>query len=359
MHKCIAAIMVICLTSLTLAGCGGGGTSGPAAVTPVALKNNALPVATNGTAYKTFLGASGGTAPYTWTIVTGTLPPGLTLSTDGNISGTPTATGTFNVVYKVKDSTSPALEDQKPLQINVSNLTFTPATTGAGLYDEFCSYCHFDLGSSTQQHKDATLAQVKAAIAADTGGMGEFGTGGLFPLTDAQLTSIIAVISGASSTYITPSFTTTTLPAATVGTAYSQTLNAKDGTKPYVWSTMGGDPIPVGLSLNSSTGVLSGTPTSAGTYNVVFMLEDANPSTMVHQTIAITVNAVAAAPDGVALFNSKCASCHGGSLAAFNHKGASAVTIQNAITAGTGGMGTTALKALTTAEIAAIATAVK
>ncbi|MFZ4857657.1 MAG: putative Ig domain-containing protein [Desulfuromonadaceae bacterium] len=360
MQKWISALILTCLTAVTLSGCGNSSDSS----TPVAdsgtvvLKNSALPGATQNAAYTTFLGASGGKAPYKWSVVTGNLPMGLTLSTDGNITGTPTALGTYTVVFKVSDSSTTALVAQKALQINVSTLVFTPGTTGTGLYADHCAYCHATIGSTGQQHKDATLAQVKAAIAADTGGMGEFGASGVFPLTDAQLNLIITAMKGTSA-YVPPTFTITTLPAATVGVAYSQTLTAKDGTKPYVWSTMGGDPIPAGLSLNPATGALSGTPTTAGVANVMFMLEDAKAGTMVHQSIAITVNAVAVPPDGVALFNSKCASCHGGSVAAYNHKGSSAVTIQTAIDSKIGSMNSATLKALTPAEIAAIATAVQ
>lgn len=61
-----------------------------------------------------------------------------------------------------------------------------------------------------------------------------------------------------------PTITTTTLPNGTVGTAYNQTLIA-DGTAPITWKVTGGD-LPDGLSL-SEDGVLSGTPTTADTYN--------------------------------------------------------------------------------------------
>lgn len=62
-----------------------------------------------------------------------------------------------------------------------------------------------------------------------------------------------------------PTITTTTLPNGTVGTAYNQTLIA-DGTAPIKWSVTDGS-LPDGLSLNESTGVITGTPTTADTYN--------------------------------------------------------------------------------------------
>ena len=58
--------------------------------------------------------------------------------------------------------------------------------------------------------------------------------------------------------------TTTALPGATEGTAYSATLSAQAGNPPYTWSISAGS-LPAGLSLNSSTGVISGTPTANGT----------------------------------------------------------------------------------------------
>lgn len=63
---------------------------------------------------------------------------------------------------------------------------------------------------------------------------------------------------------VTPKITTDSLPNGTVGTAYNQTLIA-DGTAPITWSVTGGS-LPDGLSL-SEDGVLSGTPTTADTYN--------------------------------------------------------------------------------------------
>lgn len=61
-----------------------------------------LPEATEGTEYGYQLRASGGTAPYSWAAV-GDLPTGLTLSTDGRLSGTPTASGEHQVSVDVSD----------------------------------------------------------------------------------------------------------------------------------------------------------------------------------------------------------------------------------------------------------------
>src|ERR1035437_3046956 len=65
-----------------------------------------LPQATAGTPYNQTLVATGGAAPYTWSITSGSLPAGLNLSASGVISGTPSASGTSNFTVQVTDSTS-------------------------------------------------------------------------------------------------------------------------------------------------------------------------------------------------------------------------------------------------------------
>jgi hypothetical protein len=70
---------------------------------PIAINPTSLPGTTVNTAYSQSLSAAGGNGNYTWSITSGALPAGLTLS--GNvISGTPTATGTFNFMIGVTDS---------------------------------------------------------------------------------------------------------------------------------------------------------------------------------------------------------------------------------------------------------------
>ena len=85
------------------------------------------------------------------------------------------------------------------------------------------------------------------------------------------------------------SITTTSLEAATVGTAYSETLAATGGTPPYSWMVSGGTFAP-GLSITVSTGVISGTPTAAGTYNFTVRAEDSSsPAQSATQNLSIVV----------------------------------------------------------------------
>lgn len=68
--------------------------------------------------------------------------------------------------------------------------------------------------------------------------------------------------------------TTTSLPVGTVGVAYSFALNAKGGVAPYAWQVTSGT-LPAGLQLHAGTGVISGTPTGAGTQSVGVAVHDA------------------------------------------------------------------------------------
>ena len=70
-----------------------------------------------------------------------------------------------------------------------------------------------------------------------------------------------------------PTVTTTSLPGGTAGTSYSTTLQASGGTTPYSWSVSAGT-LPAGLNLVASTGVISGTPTTAGTVSFTVQVKD-------------------------------------------------------------------------------------
>lgn len=72
----------------------------------ITLSPSSLPGGTKGTAYSQTISASGGTAPYSFAVTGGSLPPGLTLSSSGSLSGVPTTGGTFNFTATATDSAS-------------------------------------------------------------------------------------------------------------------------------------------------------------------------------------------------------------------------------------------------------------
>jgi hypothetical protein len=85
-----------------------------------------LPAGTTGTPYSQTLTATSGTAPYTFSVISGSLPPGLTLSPDGTLSGTPTQCGTFDFTIKATDASGCMGMREYMLVINGPPITVSP-----------------------------------------------------------------------------------------------------------------------------------------------------------------------------------------------------------------------------------------
>ena len=90
---------------------------------PLSVSTTSLPNGTQSIAYNQSLVAVGGTAPYSWSLLSGTLPSGLTLSASGQISGTPTSPGTSNFTVQVTDSSVPSQTATQSLSITVVGQT--------------------------------------------------------------------------------------------------------------------------------------------------------------------------------------------------------------------------------------------
>src|SRR5579872_2844256 len=113
------------LFTMLLHGCSGA-SQGPSKGTPptLAITTTSLSPGQTGTAYSATLTATGGTPPYTWSISSGQLPPGLTLAaTSGEISGTPSEAISSSFTVQVADSASPNSSTTKSLALNVTSTT--------------------------------------------------------------------------------------------------------------------------------------------------------------------------------------------------------------------------------------------
>ena len=104
-------------------------TGTPPQPDPVTIGTTSLPAATAGTAYTTTLAATGGTAPYTWTLTSGTLPTGLTLSNAGVLAGTPTTTGTTTLTFTATDTKNATATKTLTLNVNAPAAPVTIGTT--------------------------------------------------------------------------------------------------------------------------------------------------------------------------------------------------------------------------------------
>jgi Putative Ig domain len=116
---------VVCLVVAQLAaGCAASSTHANSEPSPLAISSDALPAGKAQTAYSATLIATGGTAPYTWSLNSGSLPVGLTLSSSlGQISGTPSQAGTSSFGVQVTDSSSPPQTAKAQLSLTVAAAT--------------------------------------------------------------------------------------------------------------------------------------------------------------------------------------------------------------------------------------------
>jgi hypothetical protein len=103
-------------------------------VDALTVTTTSLPAATGGQPYSASLAAVNGVTPYSWSVSSGSLPPGLTLnSSTGQISGTPDVAGTYSFTVTVTDSRRPAMTDtSQPLSISVSGPVITAIRPDSG-----------------------------------------------------------------------------------------------------------------------------------------------------------------------------------------------------------------------------------
>ena len=203
-RKLPVLLLTMALALLTGCGASGGGSGSQSSVqvsaAPPSLKINitSLQAGRLGTGYTQTLTATGGAAPYTWSISNGQLPNGLALSSStGVISGTPGQSGQFSFTVTVVDSATTPLKATTNLSLTVTGVSSSPLT-----------------------------------------------------------------------------ILTTTLPAAQAGVTYSAGLSATGGATPYTW---GSGALPSGLTLDKNAGVVSGTATQTGQYQINFTVADASP----------------------------------------------------------------------------------
>ena len=101
-------------------------------LSPLAVTTTSLPAATGGSAYTATLAATGGVTPYSWSVTSGSLPPGLSLSPAGMISGIPDVAGTYTFTASVTDAENPAVTASKVLSVSVSGPVITRVSPDHG-----------------------------------------------------------------------------------------------------------------------------------------------------------------------------------------------------------------------------------
>ena len=256
---------------------------------------------TVGFRYSRSFNATGGAAPYSWSTISGNLPTGLSLnSATGYLAGMPTSAGSYTFTVAVTDSQGTPVTVTKDftLAITVAPPTIITLSPLAGA----------TVGFRYSKSFNATGGVTPFSWTLDTGNLPpgltlNAGTGYLagmpttagtysftIKLTDGQGTPAVATKGFSFTVAVEPPaiITLSPLTSATVGVAYSKTLSATGGVKPYTWSVAAGT-LPPGITLDGVAGKLTGTATAAGTYNLTLQVSDSQ-GTIASKSFPLTVN---------------------------------------------------------------------
>ena len=298
----LSALCALAL-SLLITGCGGGALSntGNGGNNNANLKvtTSSMDAGTVGSAYSVSLQATGGTSPYTWTLKSGALPAGISLSADGTISGTPSAAGTAgSLVFQVTDASSNSASSGS-LSFKV-NPEAAPVVQTAMLNDGNVGVAYSTTLTATGGTKPYSWSLKKGSLPAGlaldgatgaiTGTPTASGTSGALVFAVSDLYKTVG-LSGSLTVKIDPlvQVTTTSLPSGTQGSAYTSSLTATGGSGVYTWSLKSGT-LPAGLSLNASTGEISGTPAAASIFSgLVFQATDVDTAVGVSAPLSLQV----------------------------------------------------------------------
>ena len=265
---------------------------------------SSLPAATAGTAYNQTLTESGGTNPFTWTSNPATLPPGLSLSSKGVISGTPTGGGSGSFTFQITDATKATASSgavnfvvNPPAALSVTTASLPAGATGTaysqtlqatgGVPSYNWSYTG-TLPAGLSLNSAGVISGTPTATGTSNFTVTVTDSGTPTPQT-AQANLSIKITLGP----LVVTTTSSSLPQAVVNGAYSATVTATGGLTPYTWSISGN---PSWLSINKNTGALSGTPTATGTTPAftVTVADSENPQVTANASLTITVNAALA-----------------------------------------------------------------
>jgi hypothetical protein len=267
---------------------------------PIIITTASLPVGQVGVAYSQTLQATGGVPPYGWTISSGSLPAGFRLS-GAQITGTPTAAGSSAFTVRATDSTGASMTRDLSIAI-VPQLSITNCPAGSAIVGQAYSATLAATGGTPPYSWRIASGALPLGLVLDSARALVLGTptqagsvAFLLRLDDssgnnASLTCSI-LVNPASSAPPLAITSAAALPGGTAGAAYSQTLTATGGRPPYAWSLTGAN-VPTGLSIQSASGVLSGTPTAAGAYAFVIQVRDQD-GTSAQQNVTLTIAAAA------------------------------------------------------------------
>jgi uncharacterized repeat protein (TIGR01451 family) len=230
-----------------------------------------------GVGYNQTITANNGTPPYTYSIVGGALPDGLTMDSSGNITGTPTTQGVYTFTVYAVDS----LDCQGVIQYTIevcSTITVNPVALPGGFVGVAYSQTFTSSGGVSPYAYALYSGTLPPGLTLASNGLLS-GT----PTTLGGYTFEISSTDKWGCVGISPQYTVNicpvivlapaTLPDGMINVPYSQNITATGGTSPYSYEITSGG-LPEGMSLTSG-GLLYGEPASTGAFPITVTATDA------------------------------------------------------------------------------------
>jgi uncharacterized protein (TIGR03437 family) len=261
--------------------------------------------------YKSICAASGGISPYTWSIVSGSLPQGLTLTPSGataNIQGVSVNPGAYNYTVRVTDGSSPvqtaviqfagtqpvapmvaSFPPALPTNTNIGFVSLGNAEGGTPTYTWSISAGTLPPGVSLVPNGNKVMLQGSLSMPSQYNFT--------LRLQDSGQPPQVATQNYQGNITIPPiSIQTNTLPVARVNQAYLANVQYSGGSAPYTWSLVSGV-LPPKLQLNTGPEpfnvftLISGAPSTQGAYTFTVRITDsASPPNSATQTFTLNVN---------------------------------------------------------------------
>lgn len=211
----------------------------------------------------------------TWSVQSGSLPPGITLSSTGALAGTPTAEGSYQFVVKATNG-APSVTQTYTLSVKQPVTVKLPLASRAEVGIRFAATPTATGGTGTYTWTLASgalppglaLNATSGAIAGTPQTAGNFA----FALTATDAEGRVDTENAALTVAPKLAIATAQLKPAKVGHAYHARLASAGGARPVTWKI--GGKLPPGLRFAKNLGSLAGTPGRAGTFHLTFQAKD-------------------------------------------------------------------------------------